>query len=205
DQTNWPKGWCFWQTESQIKSRHPEINCVDGGLWLPIGLTVDVKAYLIWYAELLKASGVTIQTQADADYRQENEQWSVNTPDMNFISHKLVFATGFDTVTHPFWKHLPLEGVKGQVASFKTKEPLLNFNHSISAMGYTAHFGNTNEFIQGSTYEHNFDNLQTNKDGEKYLRSRTQKVLPRLAKNAQLINQWAGVRVNTPDRKPVLG
>src|SRR5699024_8464651 len=74
-----------------------------------------------------------------------------------------------------------------------------------SSMGYIARLGNADKFVQGSTYEHGFDNLQTDENGEKYLRSRTEKVLPDLAKNAKLIKQWAGARINTPDRKPVLG
>jgi len=31
------------------------------------------------------------------------------------------------------------------------------------------------------------------------------KTLPELAERARLIDQWAGVRVTTPDKKPVLG
>jgi glycine/D-amino acid oxidase-like deaminating enzyme len=205
DQTAWPNGWCYWQTEQQIKKHHPGINCVKGGLWLPIALTVDVKAYLKAYAQFLQAAGVEIQTHAKANYHRENGYWIIHTSNMHFRSKNLIFATGFSTIDHLFWNFLPLEGVKGQIAAFKATKSLLTFKHSISSMGYIARLDKTNGFIQGSTYEHNFDDLGTDEEGAKYLRSRTQKVLPELAQHAKLVKQWAGARVNTPDRKPVIG
>src|SRR5699024_9665699 len=42
EKTIWPEGWCQWKTEEEIKQMHPGITCIDGGLWLPIGLSVDV-------------------------------------------------------------------------------------------------------------------------------------------------------------------
>ncbi|HYW35881.1 MAG TPA: FAD-dependent oxidoreductase [Balneolaceae bacterium] len=205
EETSWPEGWCIWQSEQQIKDRHPGINCVDGGLWLPIGLTVDVGAYLHAYADFLVAKDVLIETGVEPDFHRKNNRWTVQISGTQLQCEHLVFATGFDTTHHPFWKFLPLEGVKGQVARFKAKKPLLAFDHSISSMGYIARLGKPTEFIQGSTYNHDFDDIQPDTEGVEYLRGRSRKVLPELAKNATLIDQWAGVRLNAPDRKPVLG
>jgi glycine/D-amino acid oxidase-like deaminating enzyme len=206
NQTAWPDGWCDWKTEQQIKELHPGINCVEGGLWLPVAFTVGVKAYLKAYALFLQEKAkVDIQTNVEANYHRQNGHWMIHTSKMESKSENLVFATGFATIGHPFWDFLPLEGVKGQVAAFKAPKSLLTFEHSISSMGYIARLDKTDEFIQGSTYEHHFDDLRTGRKAEQYLRSRTQKVLPELAQNAQLAKLWAGVRVNTPDRKPVVG
>lgn len=205
NQTAWPAGWCLWQTEQQIEERHPGINCIGGGLWLPIGLTVNIRNYIKSYAHLLRSMDIEIHTGLKAEFHYQDTHWKISTYKTDFKSNNLIFATGYNTVDHPYWKFLPLEGVKGQVAIYKAKKQLLNFEHSISSMGYIARFRKSNRFIQGSTYEHDFTNLQTNIDGEEYLRSRTKKVLPSLAENAELVKQWAGVRVNTPDRKPVLG
>jgi glycine/D-amino acid oxidase-like deaminating enzyme len=206
NQTAWPDGWCDWKTEQQIKELHPGINCVEGGLWLPIACTVDVKAYLKAYALFLQEpADIEIQTHTKTDYHQLDGRWIIYTSKMRLKSKNLVFATGFATIDHPFWDFLPLEAVKGQVAAFKAPKSLLTFEHSISSMGYIARLDKTDEFIQGSTYEHHFDDLRTDRKGEEYLRSRSRKVLPKLAQNAKLVEQWAGVRVNTPDRKPVVG
>jgi glycine/D-amino acid oxidase-like deaminating enzyme len=124
---------------------------------------------------------------------------------MRWRSRNLVFATGYAAIDYPMWKFLPLEGVKGQVAKFRAGKALLSFEHSISSMGYIARLGNPTTFIQGSTYNHHFDTLKPEAEGTQYLRERTQKVLPELAKHAELVSQWTGVRVNTPNRKPVMG
>lgn len=205
EKTIWPDGWCLWQTEKEIKDRHPGINCVDGGLWLPIGLTVDAGAYLQAYAQFLHSKKVSIATQCDAGFERENNRWIIHAEDKIISSSHLVFATGYSTVEHHFWNFLPLEGVKGQLAKFKAGKELTNFNHSISSLGYIARFGKTNEFIQGSTYEHDFEEIKTDKKGEQYLLKRMKRTLPQLSEKAELVDQWAGVRLFTPDKKPVAG
>jgi glycine/D-amino acid oxidase-like deaminating enzyme len=205
EKTDWPTGWCYWQNEQQIKERHPGINCVGGGLWLPIGLTADVKAYLKAYARFLQSAGVEVQTGVEINYHQKKDHWIIETSASTVKSHNLIFATGFATIDHPFWRFLPLEGVKGRLAVFKANKSLLNFDYSISSIGYIAHFGKGNKFVQGSTYEHYYNITRTDKEALQYLRSRTRKVLPNLAQNAKLIKQWTGVRTNTPNRKPVIG
>jgi glycine/D-amino acid oxidase-like deaminating enzyme len=113
NQTTWPDGCCLWQSEAEIKERHPGINCIGGGLWLPIGLTVDVTNYLKTYADFLQSSGVIIKTGFEADLSGENNQWIIHSSKNHFTSKNLVFATGYATISHPYWNFLPLEGVKG--------------------------------------------------------------------------------------------
>ena len=205
DKTSWPEGWCLWQTETEINNRHPTVNCVGGGLWLPIGLTVDVDKYLQAYANYLTAQGVHIQTHCEVEFHRKNQCWKINTAYHRFRSKNLIFATGYSTNDFKRWDFVPLEDVKGQVGIFQAPKSLLNFDHSISSLGYLARLGKSNKFIQGSTYEHDFEDLHTDKEGEKYLRKRMAQTLPALAKKAQLIDQWAGVRMMTPDKKPVVG
>lgn len=205
EKTRWPDGWCRWQTEEQVKQRHPGIHCSGGGLWLPIGLTVDVGAYLRAYARCLAARGVTIQTGARPEIARRDDRWALATPSGSCNAGALVFATGYATLSHPWWSHLKLSAVKGQVARFGAGRPLLAFDHSLSSLGYIARLGEEDEFIQGSTYEHDFEDVQPDSGGEQYLRKRMRRTLPALADRAELIDQWAGVRVTTPDKKPVLG
>lgn len=205
EKTTWPDSWCTWLNEKEVKEKHPGINCVDGGLWLPIGLTVDVGAYLETYAEYLRSTGVAVKTQCEATIEKEGTNWQVNDGKSKFSCDHLVHATGYATVSHDRWKHLPLEGVKGQVAKFRADKQLLNFSHSLSSLGYIARLNDDDTFIQGSTYEHDFDEVNTDKEGEEYLRKRLARTLPELAQKAELVEQWAGVRVTTPDKKPILG
>jgi len=50
------------------------------------------------------------------------------------------------------------------MAILEPDEPL-SFEHSISSLGYIAHLG-TGQFAQGSTYEHDFESLETDEFGE---------------------------------------
>ncbi|MFH5831912.1 NAD(P)/FAD-dependent oxidoreductase [Halalkalibaculum sp. DA3122] len=203
EKTAWPHGWCEWLSREQIQRKHPGINCVEGGLWLPVGLTVDVTQYLQALARYLETQGATVIEHADYQLNQTSAGWTVSLETREINCDKLVFATGFDMTRHPFWDFLPLHPIKGQMAIFQPDEPL-PFEHSISSLGYIAHIGNQ-WYAQGSTYEHDFESLNTDEYGEEYLRNRLRRTLPELEANSTLVGQWAGVRISTPNRKPVLG
>lgn len=204
NKTRWPEHWCQWQSVNEIKERHPGINCVEGGLWIPVGMTVDAGAYLQALANYLRSGEVHILTGTIPEIKH-NSHWNIRTGSTNVKAAHLIFATGYETTSHSYWKDLPLHPVKGQVACFEADEELLSFSHSVSSLGYIARTDGSGRFIQGSTYEHDFDHTEPDEDGEEYLRNRLRRTLPELAENVRLISQWAGVRASTPDKKPVLG
>ncbi len=205
DKTSWPDGWCIWKTESEIKEMHPGINCVDGGLWLPIGLSVNSREYLAAYGSYLEKQRVNFILNAEVRIDQKEGSWIIDTGDGQVRTKNLVFATGFSTRENRYWKWLPIHSIKGQVAEFELPEGKLPFTHSISSLGYISLIGDSNSFVQGSTYEHDFDDLSTDREGEQYLRKRMRRTLPRLEEKVRLKKQWAGVRASAPDKKPVAG
>ncbi|HKK44213.1 MAG TPA: FAD-dependent oxidoreductase, partial [Balneolaceae bacterium] len=154
NKTSWPEGWCQWKTEEEIKEIHPGIRCVDGGLWLPIGLSVDVGKYLQAYADFLRHEGVGILVHHPPKNIHLEKEWVVELEDDTVQAQNLVFATGHSTVESRFWDWLPLHLIKGQVAKFRTRDRTLSFSHSISSLGYMARTGDPFTFVQGSTYEH---------------------------------------------------
>lgn len=203
EKTDWPEGWCRWLPEGEIKSRHPGITCVDGGLWIPVGITVDVSGYLEALAAYLHSGQVQLFTRKAYSLEQKSDAWDIQMKDGSFSAGNIVFATGHAITRHPWWKELSFHSIKGQIAIFKPEQPL-SFVHSVSSLGYIAHL-DREEYAQGSTYEHDFDSLEPDKYGENYLRKRLKRTLPDLEQNSRLVRQWAGVRVSTPNRKPVLG
>ncbi|MCW9706526.1 NAD(P)/FAD-dependent oxidoreductase [Fodinibius salsisoli] len=203
--TPWPNGWCQWKSEGEIKEMHPGIQCVDGGLWLPIGLSVDVGAYLRGYAHLLSQLGVQIHTNQQAEIATADTGWQLAFEDTTVRAQHIVYATGGSTTESEYWDWLPLHYIKGQVALFSTGDRPLSFSHSISSLGYMAQTNKPNTFVQGSTYEHDFTHLNPDKEGEEYLRQRMRRTLPQLEEEVETVGQWAGVRTSTPNRKPILG
>jgi len=205
EKTTWPSGWCQWKSESEIKEIHPGIECVDGGLWLPIGLTVDVGKYVQAYAQWLRDEGINILTNQQPLEIHHDKKWHVELGDSTIATKYLVFATGHYTPQSKYWDWLPINLIKGQVAKFKAASGPLSFSHSISSLGYIARLDEEDTFVQGSTYEHDFEDLNPDQGGEDYLRKRMHRTLPELEKESKVVDQWAGVRTSTPNYKPILG
>mgnify|MGYP000131931555 CR=1 FL=1 len=207
ENTSWPDDWCEWKTKKQIQEIHPGITCVDGGLWLPVGLTVDIGSYMVAYAKYLKKAGVEIITNNDPKeiHQQTTDKWKIVIEGEIIIANHLIYATGHYTKETKYWDWLPINLIKGQVAKFKKENDPLSFSHSISSLGYIARLDEEDTFIQGSTYEHDFIHLNPDTEGEDYLRKRMQRTLPKLEEQSALVDQWAGVRTSTPNYKPILG
>ena len=207
EETTWSKGWCHWLSEDEIKEKHPGITCVEGGLWLPVGISVDAGRYLLALSSYLQDKGVNIITGLDSEPVNSSRHWEIRHDEDHVKAENLVYATGYGTLSIDYWKELDFHPFKGQVATFRFESEKLGFDHSISSLGYIANLSGKNEqtFVQGSTYEHDFDDISPSQYGRDYLRQRLRRTLPELEEDSEIINQWAGVRVSTPNRKPVLG
>src|SRR5699024_8903463 len=77
--TAWPAGWCQWLSEQEDTTKHPGIQCVGGGLWLPIELTVDAKAYLPAYQHYLTTQNITIQAAWNGHISRDAKYWSLKS------------------------------------------------------------------------------------------------------------------------------
>lgn len=203
--TSWPSGWCQWKEEEEIKEIHPGINCVDGGLWLPIGLTVDIGSYVSSYQQYLQNNGTRFFLNSSADNIYKENKWLIELKEHTVRATHLVYAIGQSTTDSKYWSWLPINLIKGQVAKFRTQSGTISFDHSISSLGYMARTGEADTFVQGSTYEHDFKDIQPDTEGKNYLRKRMRRTLPQLEEEVRVIDQWAGVRTSTPNYKPILG
>lgn len=202
--TDWNPSRCRWLDCSEIQRRHPGIRCVGGGLWIPAGMAVDAGAYLAALAAALRENGVRIVEEADYELSAGEGRWRIRNGNGSLECRRIVFATGYAMTSHPLWDFLPLNPVKGQVAQFECDRDV-DFHHSVSSLGYIARLGDPRRFVMGSTYEHDFAHREPDEQGEVYLRKRLRRTLPELESRSRLVKGWAGVRVTTPDRKPVLG
>ncbi len=201
---DWPDDWISWLSEQEIKAFHPGINCIGGGIWLPIGLTVNIPSYLSNFTELLKKNGVSFLIDQSYTLSRIDKNWSITSSDgLSFSAKHVVFCTGSSIIDGKEWSDLLVHPVKGQLAVFRSGNPL-PFKHAVSALGYIASLSEK-EFVVGSTYEHKFDHPDPDQQGLDYLLNRFNKVLPELASNSTLAGNWSGIRLSTPNRKPILG
>ncbi|MDZ7773945.1 MAG: FAD-dependent oxidoreductase [Balneolaceae bacterium] len=209
EKTQWDPSMCRWLDRGAVHERHPGISCVDGGLWLPAGMSVDSGAYLEALARLLCAEGAEVHEHVSYELRRENGVWIAEGEDgvgqaIRWKARRAVFAAGRAMVEHPLWNFLNLHPVKGQLALLETDQPL-GFAHSVSSLGYLSNAGDNRHCVTGSTYEHDYNHLKPDQEGENYLRRRLRRALPELEARARTKGRWSGVRVSSPDRKPVLG
>lgn len=203
DRSMWPEGWCNWLDQEEIHEINHELNCVEGGMWLPKGLTVNVELYLRNKSEYLKQNGLKLFTHANYSVNYNKDPFKVSLGHKDLFTKHLICATGSETNTLEPWKLLPIHPVKGQLAVFESPKAG-DFEYSISALGYIASISKT-RFIAGSTYEHHFTDAEPDEEGLEYLINRLSKVYPPLFSDATLVRQWAGVRATTQNRKPILG
>jgi len=201
----WPHNWTTWLAPADAKNMNPFVKTDLGALWLPKALTVNVPAYLRGLTELLTSRGLSLYKHAGYSYSKDKNGWQIKlSPEGATIqARRLIVCAGYSSKKFREFKWLPLSPVKGQLAVIKT-ERKVPFTHSISALGYIASL-NQQDFVLGSTYEHDYDHENPNEFGLNYVTKRATKVLPALVKEAEVVGQWAGVRASTQNRKPIAG
>lgn len=202
---DWPAGWIRWIEPEDVRNLNPEIAPNYGGLFVDAGFTVFVDRYQNVYRRYLRKKGVECRYEAarylhDASSGRFTVQFESGE---KMSAEHVIVAAGHRTPGFEDWNYLPLHRVKGQIVTFKTKKEL-NWNHAVSAMGYTLRTGKK-ELVTGSTYEHKFTGLETTEHAYHLIRKKLAKMLPGIAKNAERKGQMAGVRVTTPNKLPVIG
>lgn len=192
-----------WLDEDQIQDFHPGIKCVEGGVWVQDGLTVQIPDYLKVIESYLLGQDVTFRIGSDYELNSDQPNELIFNHLENILFDKLIFANGIHSIRNQYWDHLKMHAVKGQTLVMQSASPL-SFNHAISALGYISKIDD-HTFILGSTYEHNFEHTSPDDWGKEYMIGRLEKVLPKLSSNSHALSAWAGIRASTPDRKPYLG
>ncbi|NGP86721.1 NAD(P)/FAD-dependent oxidoreductase [Fodinibius halophilus] len=204
DKYDWPEGWVRWMGEEEIQELNPEIAPNLGGLYLECGYTVYVDNYLNTYRKYLREQGVTCRyEEADYCYNSSSGQFTIEVGEEEITADHLIVAAGYRTPEFEEWSGLPLEGVKGQIVQFEAQEDLA-WDHAVSAKGYSMRRGKR-QLIVGSTYEHNFDSLDTTEEAYERIAGKLDIMFADISSKLTKQVQMAGVRVTTPNRLPVIG
>lgn len=203
---DWPDDWIEWFSKKEFSERFPIFGNHFGGLFVKKAMTVNGSVFMKALAEYLENRGVITEFKNDYKLRKDRENWITELGNgSKYQSEVVIDATGYNQVHSGNWDFLNLHPVKGQTATFFFDEPL-PFQNSISSLGYMAFLTNQPKQITvGSTYEHDFDSLQTDDDGLEYLKKKLEKTLPGWVQKSSSVEQWSGARVTVQDRKPVIG
>ncbi len=117
----------------------------------------------------------------------------------NLKAKHIVFAEGFGMHVNPFFKHLPLDGTKGEL--FIIKAPDLDLDVIVNTSIFILPLGN-HLFKVGATYNWDDKTPTPTEEGKQELISRIKELL---TCDFEIIQHLAGVRPTVKDRRPLLG
>lgn len=157
---------------------------------------VDTVALLDAYHNFLKEQDNLIEDTFD---------YSDLVIEDDFVIYKgirardIVFAEGFGIHANPYFKHLPLDGTKGELLLIKAPE--LNLDVAVNASIFILPVGN-GYFKVGATYEWYDKTAEPTKAGKDEL---VEKLNELISCDYEIIEHFAGIRPTVKDRKPLIG
>jgi glycine/D-amino acid oxidase-like deaminating enzyme len=157
---------------------------------------IDTKLLVSNYRAQLKKEGL-FSTESFVYNELKHHENSVTYKDIE--AKHIVFAEGYGLTENPFFKHLPLSGLKGEYITIKA--PDLKLKEIIKSSVFIIPLGN-HLYRIGATFE---KIEKTNTITE----SRKIELLEKLAKfitvDFEVINHTAGIRPTVIDHKPLVG
>lgn len=181
--------------------RLPEqINNPDGGLRiLPCG-RADTLALLPGILQVLESKYGLERINEKLDYTTiEPEENTLELAGKSTSYDELVFCDGLGLLKNPFFNWLPLRPLKGQVLNVEIPDFDPGFILSRKIFLIPTPEGS---FLAGSTYERQFEHSDPTPEGRKELEYAIKNALYLPFK---VIEQRAGIRPTTPDRRPMMG
>jgi len=117
----------------------------------------------------------------------------------NWKAKKIIFCDGFGLKKNPYFNYLPLNGNKGEYLIIKAED--LKLEVAIKSSVFIIPLGN-DLYKVGATYNNWDKTKEPTQDGKKYL---LEKLNGFLKCDFDVVDQVAGIRPATNDRKPLVG
>ncbi|MBZ9730852.1 FAD-binding oxidoreductase [Salegentibacter sp. JZCK2] len=118
----------------------------------------------------------------------------------NGVSAKqIIFCEGFGMQHNPFFNYLPLRGNKGEYITIYSEE--LQLEEAVKSSVFIIPLGN-NLYKVGATYNNQDKDPQPGKEAREELEKKIEKLI---SCKFEVVDQSAGIRPASKDRKPILG
>ena len=157
---------------------------------------IDTALVLEKYHEYLLKEQLLIEETFDYTLLEE-EPNGIRYKDIQ--AKHIIFAEGFGIHANPYFKHLPLDGTKGELLIIKA--PQLNLDAILNTSVFILPLGN-DLFKIGATY--NWED-KTNLPTEEGKRELVQRIKEIITCDFEIVNHFAGVRPTVKDRRPLVG
>ena len=157
---------------------------------------VDTASLLEQYKNYLLAEKLLLQETFDYDALEVLEN-SIRYK--NIEARHIIFAEGFGLHANPFFKHLPLDGTKGEL--FIIKAPDLDLDVIVNTSVFILPLGN-DLYKVGATYNWKDKTDLPTEEGKQELVERIKEIINC---EFEIVSHFAGVRPTVRDRRPIVG
>lgn len=179
-----------------IKNQNPCINANFGfGEVLHSGRINSSELTRAYTSFLEKTDRLYNESFQYSKLKFNNNYWCYN----DLKSKYIVFAEGYGIKYNPFFNDLPLNGTKGEMLTVKA--PDLKMNFILKSSVFIVPLGDDLYWI-GATYEWNDKTHSVTNTGKEELLDKLKTVVNC---NYKVLNQVAGIRPTTKDRRPLVG
>lgn len=157
---------------------------------------IDLMNLIKDFKDYLQANDLFIKEEFDFNLlKLEDNKASYK----NIEADRIIFAEGFNILNNPYFKNLPIIGVKGEVLKVKTNATLPDA--VVKGKEFLMPLEN-NEFFVGATYDRDHVNYDNTIEAKEYL---TTGVKQFLKSDIEVVEQHASIRPTVVDRRPIIG
>ena len=157
---------------------------------------VDIKQLLNSYSDYLKSKSALREEEFD----YEKIQFQTNCIQYQDIEARfIVFAEGYGVSKNPFFKALPLVGNKGEYITIKS--PKLGLKSALKSSFFIIPLGD-DLYKVGATFNWKDKDTQPSVSAQSEIVEKLKKVINC---DFEIVDQEAGIRPTTGDRRPLLG
>lgn len=157
---------------------------------------VNTSFLLEAYTFFLKRNNLLVQETYDYQFLQIHDDYIEYK---NNKAKNIVFAEGFGLHSNPFFKHLPLDGTKGEIIVIKALD--LDLDVILNASLYVVPLGNY-LFKIGATYEWEDKSQNPTENGKLELITKLKDII---TCEFEVMEHLAGIRPTVKDRNPLVG
>lgn len=124
---------------------------------------------------------------------------AISLEDTRLPFDNVVFCEGHRASNNPFFPSLPIIPNKGEL--LKIEAPDLRLDFVLSRKIYLIPLAD-HHYVMGSTYKKDFPSISPTSEARDELTFHLEKAIK---VSYRVLDQWAGIRPTTPDRRPILG
>lgn len=157
---------------------------------------VDTASLLEQYKNYLLAEKLLLQETFDYDAL---EVLGNSIRYKNVEARHIIFAEGFGMHANPFFKHLPLDGTKGEL--FIIKAPDLDLDVIVNTSVFILPLG-SDLYKVGATYNWKDKTDLPTEEGKQELVERIKEIINC---EFEIVSHFAGIRPTVRDRRPLVG